>query len=174
MFPKLNKINQWDAGHDDQNSFLTNLLEDHMAPAELLVLQRTTASQVRAFEGDNLVRCFPLQFPYGIGGKPEKMELLEYLRHLVQISIPSFQTPKFLLVVHNLAAKCAAVRTAVIRCKYKANANERQMMADLMAEVTEADIKKHLDDARAEKTVCGTVGTRKLIGTVQALSLIHI
>ena len=74
---------------------------------------------LRDHEDDNLMRAFPLQFPFGIGGChsdiKERASQNGYLRHLLFLSIPHFHEASFVLVIHNMFERCKALTGAIWR-----------------------------------------------------------
>jgi hypothetical protein len=80
---------------------------------------RPTNKILRDYEDDNLMKAFPLQFPYGVGLPSDIMadrsSHAATLSHLLYLSIPSFHESCFVLVVHNMWEKGRALNGAVWR-----------------------------------------------------------
>ena len=77
---------------------------------------RPSANLVKDYENENLMRAFPLQFPYGYGFHDDfnvKASQNGYLKHLVSLSIPAFHEACFVLVVHNMFERSRALNGAV-------------------------------------------------------------
>jgi hypothetical protein len=91
-------------------------------------MSRPTQHRLIDYQGDALLRAFPLQFPYGVGLPPERLtnrkdrkqcavSKLSYLQHLQHLSIASFHRSDFILVLHNMYERQRAVSIAYLRCK---------------------------------------------------------
>ena len=80
---------------------------------------RPAKEAIRDYEDDNLMRAFPLQFPYGIGLSEgllrEKVSLPATLRHLLYLSIPAFHEACFVLVIHNMFERGRALNGSIWR-----------------------------------------------------------
>ena len=80
---------------------------------------KPTANPLHDYEDDNLMKAFPLQFPYGIGlpqdfiGKQQS--LASTLSHLLYLSPPAFHEACFVLVVHNMYERGRALNGAFWR-----------------------------------------------------------
>ena len=79
---------------------------------------RPSQQLMRDYEDDNLMRAFPLQFPYGRGPSQEvtpKISETGLLEHLLRLSIPSFHEAPFVLAAHNMWERSKALTGAVWR-----------------------------------------------------------
>jgi len=71
------------------------------------------------YKGDNLVRAFPLQFPYGIGAcdaDGEERHGINYYQFLSSLSNPDNHRPDFVLVLHNMFERQRMVKNTFLRC----------------------------------------------------------
>lgn len=88
------------------------------AGATPFLTSRPSQRILRDYEDDNLMRAFPLQFPYGYGHSQElnhKVSETGFLRHLLNLSIPSFHEAPFVLTAHNMWERSRALTGAVWR-----------------------------------------------------------
>ncbi|CAB9528286.1 expressed unknown protein [Seminavis robusta] len=77
---------------------------------------RPSSKLLRDYEDENLMRAFPLQFPYGFSFHDDfniKASQNGYLSHLISLSIPSMHEACFVLVVHNMFERCKALNGAL-------------------------------------------------------------
>ena len=71
-----------------------------------------------------LEHCMILQFPFGVGGpndpnRPIYMTFEEWMRYIIQTSLPQFQRQTFLLVLYCMYNRIRSFQTGIIRCKTK-------------------------------------------------------
>jgi hypothetical protein len=92
----------------------------------------STKNILRDFESHSFEKAFPLQFPYGIGGrndehfkkdKPEKCDVNDYIEYLINVANPTFQTPTFLLVLCNVFFRQRILQRSAWQVKAK-NVND--------------------------------------------------
>lgn len=77
---------------------------------------RPSGKILRDYEEENLMRAFPLQFPFGYGYSPEyNKEACQngFLKHLLSLSIPAFHESAFVLTVHNMYERSKALTGAI-------------------------------------------------------------
>ena len=79
--------------------------------AQPIITSRPSSRVVKDYAGDNLLRAFPLQFPYGLGGgsREARKDPKRYYRQLLSMSIPAFHESCFVLCVHNMYEKNRAL-----------------------------------------------------------------
>lgn len=53
-------------GHMSQSEFKKSVIEDLGAVNDVTLVSRPTTTRLKDYEGDKLIKCFPLQFPYGV------------------------------------------------------------------------------------------------------------
>ena len=90
------------------------------APAvQPYLTSKPTANPLYDYEDDNLMKAFPLQFPYGIGLPKEfigkRQSLASTLSHLLYLSQPAFHEACFVLVIHNMFERGRALNGAFWR-----------------------------------------------------------
>lgn len=97
---------------------------------------RPTNKILRDFEDDNLMKAFPLQFPYGTGLPSDVLADRSFhsatLRHILYLSNPAFHESCFVLVIHNMWEKGRALNGAVWRVmgtKETCNVTEEELNA---------------------------------------------
>jgi soluble cytochrome b562 len=164
IFPQTNEIHENNGGNMTKEEFLGDVMKDKR---QHHIVSRSTPNAVKLYDGDNLAKCFPLQFPYGTGVKRDKLDILKYLKYIVDISIPSFQTAEFILPIFNLYAKTKAVRGASIRCKYKIS--ESTNTGDVINKITSDELEERIKNL-GDKKRHGDRNTQKLIDSVYAIS----
>ena len=80
------------------------------------LISRPTKNIVRDYEGDNLLKAFPLQFPYGYGNddlrEDDKMGKVPYYKYLIDLSNPYFQTADFGCIMYNVYSRYKMVNKA--------------------------------------------------------------
>ena len=145
VFPGTEEINSTNGGHISQEAFRLEVIESLDTSNSLTVVSRPTQNRIKDYEGDSLMRAFPLQFPYGIGLKTrveasssettrnEAKIRLKYLFHLQRLSIRHMHRGDFILVIHNMYEKHKAVSIAYLRCLHKEG---DQNIAELFANMT--------------------------------------
>ena len=67
VFPGTEEINSTNGGHISQEAFRLEVIESLDTSNSLTLVSRPTQNRIKDYEGDSLMRAFPLQFPYGIG-----------------------------------------------------------------------------------------------------------
>ena len=87
-----------------------------------------TQNRLRDYEGDNLLRAFPLQFPYGLGrllaneassnNKCAMNVQLNYISHLQRMSIRHMHQGDFTLILHNMFERHKAISLAYLQCMH--------------------------------------------------------
>ena len=80
------------------------------APAgvEPILTSRPSSRVLRDCRDNNLLKAFPLQFPYGYGNGPRGSSgesKQAYYKQLLSLSIPAFHESCFVLSVHNMFKK---------------------------------------------------------------------
>ena len=148
IFPQINSVTP--EGAPSREEYLKNVLESKQFHHEHLMIHRPTATAIKAFEGDNLIRCFPLQFPFGFGSRQPGISLPKYIKYLAQLSIPSFQKGDFLLVLFNIFCKNNAVVDASIKCKYRVD--DDTSASDFISGVEIEDVLDNLRDIENDKS----------------------
>jgi hypothetical protein len=128
VFPETEKITATNGGYKTQAELKELLFSRLDARTDTSVVSRPTENRLVDYEGDTLLRAFPLQFPYGVGLPPEKgsgrsdskaaaTSKLDYLQHLQHMSIRHFHRSDFILVLHNMYKCQRAVSIAYLRAK---------------------------------------------------------
>ena len=93
---------------------------------------RPSAKVLKDYEGTNLMKAFPKQFPYGYGYHPDfniRYSQNGFLKHLLSLSIPSFHEANFVLVIHNMFEKSRALTGSLwqVRGGQKCDVTEEQL-----------------------------------------------
>ena len=77
-----------------------------------ILTSRPSSRVIKDYAGDNMLRAFPLQFPYGFGEGSDKAKRdpKQLYRHLLSLSTPAFHESCFVLTVHNMYEKQRALQ----------------------------------------------------------------
>lgn len=164
IFPQTDHIHENNGGNMTKEEYLADVVKDKR---QYHMICRPVPKTVKLYDGDNLAKCFPLQFPYGSGGKKDRVDIQKYLKYIVDISIPSFQTAEFILPLFNLYAKTRAVRAASIRCKYKVS--ENTTTGDVINTITSDELEQRIKNL-GNRSRHGDRNTQKLVDSVYAIS----
>ena len=70
VFPDTEEINATNGGHMSQEVFREEVLNAMDRSNSVTVISRPMQNRLKDYEGDALLRAFPLQFPYGFGLVP--------------------------------------------------------------------------------------------------------
>ena len=80
-------------------------LRSQVPNCDPILVSRPSAAALRDFQDKNLLKAFPLQFPYGMGSHEDlsvNCSQNGYLKHLLSLSMPSFHESCFVLTAHNM------------------------------------------------------------------------
>jgi len=135
IFPQLNEIDSDHTGYDHKEECLRDVLKDKRL---FEMVHKPTPSSMKGLDGDNLVGCFPLQFPYGHGKRPKNVDLATHIRHLSNISEPVFQKAEMLLPLLVVLSKNSMVQQASTRCNYKVGGDKT--MKDVVNNIDLLDV----------------------------------
>ena len=108
-------------GLEDGRNFEETLAELRAAAPHVppYLVSQPSKHPLRDHEDDNLMKAFPLQFPYGWGLPQsfirEKTSVVATLELLLCLSIRSFHESCFVLVVHNMFERGRALNGAIWR-----------------------------------------------------------
>jgi hypothetical protein len=109
----------------------------------------------------DLSKIFPVQFPFGVGSplcsRMNKISHEECLRHYLQLSLPQFHQPDFVLVVSHMLNRIHSFRYASLRCR--ANAGDERL-AEKISSLTESNllsfINQNHDSAETDNSPIGS------------------
>ena len=82
------------------------------------LISRSTDTLLRDYEGLNLLKAFPLQFPYGIGGvdlEGDERRGVKYYGYLRDLSNPHFHRAEFVTILHNMFERSKMLNDAFLR-----------------------------------------------------------
>jgi len=113
VFPETDRISAINGGCMSQEEFRRQVVDAMDTTTETAIISRPTQNRLIDYQGDALLRAFPLQFPYGVGLPPDTssnwtdsnnvaVSKLAYLQHLQHMSIHHFDCGNFILVLHNM------------------------------------------------------------------------
>ncbi len=89
---------------------------------------RPSSVMLRDYIGDNLLKAFPLQFPYGHGGfstlTNKNMSFETHCDHVHRLSLHQMHKPDFILILHNLFERHRILKSTVWKCNSKHKVND--------------------------------------------------
>lgn len=89
----------------------------------------------------DLTKIFPVQFPFGVGSplctRMNKISHEECLKHYLQLSLPQFHHPDFVLVVSHMITRIHSFRYASLRCR--ANTGDEHL-AERISKLSESNL----------------------------------
>jgi hypothetical protein len=143
VFPTESEILDINGGYRTTHEFKKNTLEDMLSgdgERNDVLIARSSSTILRDYVDDNLLKAFPLQFPYGIGhldceGKSRMGT--PYLQHLLNLSNPNFHVPDFVLVVFNMSEIKRMVSSSFLRVSNEQKASIGQLKNDDMQDAIE-------------------------------------
>jgi hypothetical protein len=129
VFPDGTLPEATNGGYANQMLFRKAVEKRDMSGFNAQLHSRPTGEYLADYKGLNIIKAFPLQFPFGYSGLPDDTTA-EYnktkkirprcymtsLKHFLQLSHPPMHHGNFILVVHNIFARQKAFKTALIRC----------------------------------------------------------
>lgn len=127
VFPDGTLPETTNGGFTNQTLFRKAVTERDMSSYNAQLHSRPTGVYLPDYKGINIIKAFPLQFPFGYSGLPDDATTSETakkkprcymatLKHFLRLSHPPMHHGNFILVVHNIFARQKAFKTAVIRC----------------------------------------------------------
>ena len=159
VFPGTEEINTTNGGHMSQEAFRREVIDSLDTSTSVTLVSQPTQNRIRDYEGNALIRAFPLQFPYGYGSAPHKAQTLltdtnrneekirlEYLFHLQWLSIRHMHRGDFILVLHNMYEKQKAVSIAYLRCLHREGDGT---IAEHFASMTVAQLQNAMNRAQS-------------------------
>ena len=161
VFPDTEDTQSTNGGFDTFEEFQQNVV-DQMA-VEATLVSCPTQNRLKDYEGDALLRAFPLQFPYGYGayqkrnakdGEESKLKA-HYLKHLLRLSLPQMHQGPFILVTHNIYERNRASTLAYLRCIHRdGDLSAAEAFSQFgISDVQQAINRKHSNIAIRDKTM---------------------
>ena len=106
VFPDSNRPESYNGGYSSRSEFLENTLNNMMdEDADATIIARPSSNMLYDYQGENLIKAFPLQFPYGIGGRDMDGEIrsgLGYWKHIATLCGPQYHQADFVCILHNM------------------------------------------------------------------------
>ena len=157
-----------------QTEFKKNVIENLDAVNDVTLVSRPTTTRLKDYEGDNLIKCFPLQFPYGVGAmkkkkgkkEPTGRENIDHIKHLLSLSLPNMHRPEFILVTHNMYERHRAAEVSYLRCNYKSGGSSR---AESFASMSVERLKSAVNRSNAHMAV-NDAATLQFLNSIEAVS----
>lgn len=117
VFPDPNLPTRYNGGcetaSDLKQTTLNNLFNGNST-----LISRTTDTILRDYEGNNLLRAFPLMFPYGTGGVDidgNERKGVKYYQYLRELSSQNFHKAEFVTILHNMFERSKMINGAHFR-----------------------------------------------------------
>ena len=107
VFPNPNKPEAIGDGFSTSQEFKEYCV-DKFANGDQTLIARQSNTILKDYEGDNLIKSFPLLFPYGIGSttmEGEERGGEKYYRYLSMLSSHHFQESAVCAVLYNIKQK---------------------------------------------------------------------
>ena len=99
-------------GHPTNNAMKCNELENLIDDEHSFLQSKPTKNILRDYEDDNLLRAFPLQFPFGVGSYDKGVA--SFYEYLNDLSSPHFHIAEFVTIIHNMWERDRLFRKACI------------------------------------------------------------
>jgi len=102
------------------------------ATNDVTLVSRPTTKHLRDYKGSNLMKCFPLQFPYGVRNKPDSSKKKKkksggkslysddqicYLQHLLSLYLLNMHQAESVVILHNIYECHCAVCVSYLCCQ---------------------------------------------------------
>ena len=115
VFPDSSHPDSLNGGFTTRSGFKEVTLERMLTKSkdrDAKLICKPTMNLLRDYEGDNLLKAFPVQFPYGVGSRTKNDEERyhggkKYLQYLSRLSKIYFHRPQFVCVLHNMFERTA-------------------------------------------------------------------
>ena len=117
VFPDPNLPTRFDGGCERASDFKFKSIQNLYLGKSTLI-SRSTDTLLRDYEGLNLLKAFPLQFPYGIGGvdlEGDERRGIKYYGYLRDLSNPHFHRAEFVTILHNMFERSKMLNGAFFR-----------------------------------------------------------
>ena len=119
VFPDPNEPTYNDGGCSSSKDLKKETISKLMKGQNLLI-SRPSKTILRDYEGQNLIKAFPLQFPYGVGGVDldgEERKGITYYRYLRGMSNSDFHRAEFVTIIENMSERSNLINGAYCRMK---------------------------------------------------------
>ena len=119
VFPDPNEPTNNDGGCNSSKDLKKETINKLMKGQNLLI-SRPSKTILRDYEGQNLIKAFPLQFPYGVGGVDldgEERKGITYYRYLRGMSNSDFHRAEFVTIIENMSERSNLINGAYCRMK---------------------------------------------------------
>ena len=157
VFPDTSRITSLNGGCMTKDELIEQVFNQMQTTSDTAVISRPTQNRLVDYQGDALLRAFPLQFPYGLGLPPKLISnrkdpkhistsQLVYMQHLQKLSIRHFHRSDFILVLHNMYERQRAVSVSYLRV-IKQLGNDS--FAEQIAEMSVAQLHTAINRAHA-------------------------
>ena len=121
VFPSTLDVTPCNGGFRTIEEFKQHTLETVLsasAKTTETLISRTSTNKLQDYEGDNLMKAFVKQFPYGTGyldGEGKHQSGTAYYQFLLTLSNPAMHTPEFVLIIYNMFERRRLVSASCIK-----------------------------------------------------------
>lgn len=163
IFPDAASANATNAGFKTQEEFRSFLCNHQNDRVDHAFYTRPSRNRKPEYEHDEIVRAFPLQFPFGIGGFPNELRLKEFRKsHKCRLSYDEtlqlflrhrrkeFHQPDFNLFINTLVMKKAMFNSARLQCNLRYA--DARPMGEKYGEMNAINFENSVNKARANMT----------------------
>ena len=142
----------------------SDLFDNHDDRIEHVFHSRPSQFRKKDYLQDEFVRCFPLQFPFGVAGFPKETAMEEFhrktkrhwkrpteneiLKCFLKRRKPEFHKPEFNLMVNNLLMRHQVFANSRLQCNLKSS--DCTFMSEKYGEMTSASLSNAVNKARAD------------------------
>lgn len=166
IFPDPNEPTTCNGGYTTITEFKKNTLDmltSEECEKNATVIARSSSTILRDYIGSNLLKAFPLQFPYGIGNlnnEGEERYSVPYMQYLTTLSSPNFHRAEFNTILYNMCERKRLVTSSFL----KVSDDERTNIGELTEEKLKLATERYL---RNEK---GTTPADMYLQKIQAIA----
>lgn len=77
-FPQINELDELKGDKETKEEHLLSIIKNKKSNLQFNLLQCTTKTKPKTWRTEVFLSCFPLQFPFGTGAKPNGLSTVEY------------------------------------------------------------------------------------------------
>jgi hypothetical protein len=144
QFPDPSEPTETHGGLGSADELEKTMMELHSNPLTDFELHaRPSSKMLRDHLGTNLLKAFPLQFPYGHGAfsklHNKNMSFATYADHVHHLSLPNMHKADFNLILHNMFERDRVLRSGVWQCNKHFGLNDPSV-GDCFAAMTTREL----------------------------------
>ena len=135
VFPDNDQPTEDTGGFDTHEQFKDFTLEN-LSNIRHNLICRSSNTILKDYEDQNLLRAFPLLFPYGIGERQDSH--VSFYQYLNSLSSPNWHKAEFVTIMHNMYERSKMVSAAIT---YTSKENKMSI-----GELNEEELDTYIDD----------------------------